>query len=233
MKMLALALVAGIANAQLPTSNAQAIGNWELQRWEFQTAAAGRHGRLFPPQDLGLLEGPDRDAWQKPDQIMDALAIADGSAVADIGAGAGWFTIRLARRVGPNGIVYAQDVQRQMLEATRRRVAREGLRNVATRLGVGSSPNLPERSLDAVLVVDVYPEVEDRVTFLRNLAAALKTGGRLGIVNYKPGRGGPGPAPQEGVRVESASVEGDALAAGLRVLARQTLPYQYLLVFGR
>ena len=231
--MLALALAAWIAATQLPAANARTIGNWQLQRWELQAAAAAQHGRLFPPQDLGLLEGPDRDAWQKPDQIMDALAIADGSAVADIGAGAGWFTIRLARRVGPNGMVYAQDVQRQMLEAIRRRVAREGLLNVETRLGVGSSPNLPERALDAVLVVDVYPEVEDRIAFLRNLAAALKPGGRLGVVNYRPGRGGPGPAPQEGVRVESASVEGDALAAGLRVLARQTLPYQYLLVLGR
>ena len=134
---------------------------------------------------------------------MDALAIADGSAVADIGAGAGWFTIHLARRVGPNGIVYAQDVQRQMLEAIRRRVAREGLQNVETRLGADSAPNLPSGALDAVLVVDVYPEVENRVTFLRNLAASLKPGGRLGIVNYKPGRGGPGPAPGEGVRVDS------------------------------
>jgi len=204
-------------------------------RLNAQTPAAGRHGRLFPPQDLGLLEGPDRAAWQKPDQIMDALAIADGSAVADIGAGAGWFTMHLARRVGPNGKVYAQDVQRPMLEAIRRRVAREGLQNVETRLGAGSAPNLPARSLDAVLVVDVYPEVEveERVKLLRNLTAALKSGGRIGIVNYKPGRGGPGPAPQEGVRVDSASVEGDAQAAGLRVLARQTLPYQYLLVLGR
>ena len=69
--------------------------------------------RLFPPEDLGLLEAPDRDAWQKPEQIMDALGIADGSAVADIGAGGGWFTLRLARRVGPNGLVYAQDIQRR------------------------------------------------------------------------------------------------------------------------
>ena len=66
---------------------------------------------------LGLLESPDRAAWQKPEQIMDVLHVADGSKVADIGAGAGWFTIRLARRVGPNGIVYSQDVQREMLEA--------------------------------------------------------------------------------------------------------------------
>lgn len=195
--------------------------------------AARRSGQLFPPQDLGLLEGPDREAWQKPDEIMDVLGIADGAAVADIGAGAGWFTIRLARRVGPNGVVFAQDVQREMLDAIRRRVAREGLRNVETRLGSDSSPNLPARSLDAVLVVDVYPEVGNRLTFLRNLADALKPGGRIGVVNYRPGRGGPGPAPSEGVRVDSASVEKDAQAAGLRLLARQDLPYQYLLVLGR
>jgi len=229
---LALALALSTVNVHLPDSNSHA---WALGggRWEVQTASTGRSGRLFPPQDLGLLEGPDREAWQKPDEIMDVLGIADGAAVADIGAGAGWFTIRLARRVGPNGVVYAQDVQRQMLDAIRRRVAREGLLNVETRLGSGSTPNLPARALDAVLVVDVYPEVEERVAFLRNLAEALKPGGRIGIINYRPGRGGPGPAPSEGVRVDSAGVEQDALAAGLRVVARQTLPYQYLLVLGR
>ncbi len=194
-----------------------------------QAAGAQSHGRLFPPEDLGLLESPDRDEWQQPDRIMDALAIADGSSVADIGAGAGWFTIRLARRVGPNGIVYAQDIQRQMLEAIRRRVAREGLQNVQTRLGTGSMPNLPAASLDAVLVVDVYPEVDNRVSFLRNLATALEPGGRIGIVNYKAGQGGPGPD----IRIDSAAVEADARAAGLRILARETLPYQYLLVLGR
>ena len=196
-------------------------------------APSGRQGRLFPPENLGLLEAPDREAWQKPEQIMDALGVAEGSTVADIGAGAGWFTIQLARRVGPNGAVYAQDVQRQMLEAIRRRVSREGLQNVQTRLGVGSEPNLPLRRFDAILVVDVYDALVEPVTFLRNLAMALKPGGRLGIVNYKPGRGGPGPGPDEGVRVESKTVEQDALMAGLRVLARETLPYQYLLVLGR
>jgi cyclopropane fatty-acyl-phospholipid synthase-like methyltransferase len=194
-------------------------------------AAAQHHRRLFPPENLGMLEAPDRSAWQKPDQIMDALNIADGSRVADIGAGSGWFTIRLAQRVGPTGVVYAQDVQKQMLDATRRRVQREGLSNVETRLGAGNSPNLPKAALDAVLVVDTYPEVlvEDRVVFLKNLAAALKPAGRLGIVNYKPGRGGPGP---DDDRVDSATVEADARSAGLRVIARQSLPYQYVLVLG-
>src|SRR5206468_6734828 len=69
-------------------------------------APAQRKARLFPPLDLGLLEAPDRDLWQKPDQIMDALKIAEGSVVAEIGAAGGWFTIHLARRVGPNGRVY-------------------------------------------------------------------------------------------------------------------------------
>jgi hypothetical protein len=120
-----------------------------------------------------------------------------------------------------------------MLEAIRRRVAREGLRNVDTRLGEGSDPNLPNHALDAVLVVDVYPEVDDRVAFLRNLTEALKANGRLGIVNFKPGRGGPGPVGEEGVRVDASVVEADAKAAGLRVLTRADLPYQYLLVLGR
>jgi len=202
------------------------------------TAAAGaqsqneqRHRELFPPQDLGLLEGPDRAAWQKPDQIMDALGIADGAHVADIGAGAGWFTTRLARRVGPNGVVYAQDIQRQMVDAIRRRVDREGLRNVRTVLGEGNSPNLPRGALDAVLMVDSYQEVNSPVVFLRNLASGLKPGGRIGIVNYKLGGGGPGPEASR--RVPRASVESDAMAAGLKVKAVGNLPYQYLLVLGR
>jgi len=200
-----------------------------------QTVAPQRTGHLFPPENLGLLESPDRAAWQKPDQIMDALGIADGSKVADIGPGAGWFTIQLARRVGPNGVVYAEDIQRPMLEAIRRRVSREGLRNVQPVLGTETDPNLPTRVLDAALMVDVYPEIDDRVTFLRNLARALKPNGRIGIVNYKPGQGGPGPSSDknEGVRVDSAAVEADARAAGLGVLARETLPFQYLIVLGR
>lgn len=192
-------------------------------------ATTQQHRRLFPPLDLGLLEAPDRAAWQKPEQIMDALGVADGSVVADIGTGSGWFTIWLARRVGPNGIVYAEDVQREMLEATRRRVTREGLRNVLVRLGTESDPNLPADEIDAALVVDVYPEVDDRIRLLRNLKRAIKPNGRIGIVNYKPGRGGPGP---DDVRVARTVVEADARAAGLRVTASEDLPYQYLLVLG-
>lgn len=191
-------------------------------------------GRLFPPTDLGLLESPDRAAWQKPDLIMDALRIAEKATVADIGAGAGFFTVRLATRVGPNGIVYAEDIQESMLESIKRRVSREGLNNVITRLGTPTDAKLPKGALDAVLVVDVYQEVEEeasRIGLLRHLAETLKPNGRIGVVNYKPGEGGPGPDPER--RLEQSVVEAEVRAAGLRVLDRVTLPFQYLLVVGR
>lgn len=197
-------------------------------------STASPQGRLFSPTDLGLLESPDRAAWQKPDLVMDALKIAYGDTVADIGAGSGFFTVRLARRVGDNGVVYAEDIQQPMLESIKRRVNREGLRNVVTRLGTDTDTRLPRGTLDAVLVVDVYQEVEaadNRVTFLRHLADSLKSNGRIGIVNYKPGEGGPGPEPQR--RLDRSVVEAEVQAAGLRVLDRATLPFQYVLVVGR
>ncbi len=187
------------------------------------------HGRLFPPEDLGVLEGPDRDAWQMPDQVMDALGIADGATVADVGAGGGWFTVRLARRVGPNGLVYAEDIQPLMIESIARRVSREGLSNVQTILGTASDPKLPV-ALDAVLIVGTYPEITDPVTLLRSLAASLRPNGRLGIVDFTLDGGGPGPPMEE--RIEPQEIIADAEQAGLRLLAHEDfLRYQYLLVF--
>jgi ubiquinone/menaquinone biosynthesis C-methylase UbiE len=190
------------------------------------------HGRLFPPQDLGLLEAPDRDRWQRPDRIMDALGIADASRVADVGAGSGWFTVRLARRVGPQGVVYAEDVQQEMLNAITRRVQREGLANVRPVLGRGPDPRLPEASLDAVLIVDAYHEIEDRIGFLANVARALKPQGRIGVVDFKVEGGGPGPDPDE--RVNPDAVVADATRAGLRMVSSETfLQFQYFLIFAK
>jgi predicted methyltransferase len=199
--------------------------------WLMPPVAARQHGRLFPPEDLGILEGPDRDAWQRPDRVMDELRIAEGSIVADLGAGGGWFTVRLAYRVGPNGRVYAEDIQRQMIEAIRRRVSREQLTNVHPLLGAPTDPGLPE-PVDAVLIVDSHPEMEQPVTLLRNVAASLKPHGRIGIVNFKKDGHGPGPAMED--RVDPERVIRDAEAAGLGLLARPTfLRYQYMLVFGK
>jgi ubiquinone/menaquinone biosynthesis C-methylase UbiE len=188
--------------------------------------------RQTTPEELGLLEGPDRDDWQQPDQVMDHLGIAEGAKVADIGAGGGWFTVRLARRVGPNGVVYAEDIKRQMIESIARRVKREGLSNVQTKLGTPTDPRLPG-GLHAVLMVDTYTQLFDSVALLKQIAQALAPNGRLGIVDYKrDGAGGPGPPLEE--RVSPETIKTQAAAAGLTLISEETfLRYQYMLIFGR
>jgi predicted methyltransferase len=194
-------------------------------------------GRLFGTQDLGLLEAPDREQWQKPDQIMDALGIAEGSKVAELGAAGGWFTLQLAERVGPNGRVYAEDIQRAMLDGISRRMRSENLTNVVTVLGSASDPHLPP-GLDAALISDAFHEMdvpEDPtlvVTLLRNVGQALKPQGRLGIVDWTPGNGGPGPEAKH--RVDPDRVIEKARAAGLQLIKREDLPpFVVLLVFER
>jgi tRNA A58 N-methylase Trm61 len=189
--------------------------------------------QLFPPEDLAVLESADRNDWQQPDKIMDELRIGEGSKVADIGAGGGWFTVRLARRVWPTGIVYAEDIQRQMIDAIDRRVRELDLTNVVhTRLGGPDDPNLPS-GLNAVLMVDTYTQLPNPVGLLRKVAAALAPKGLLGVVDFNPdGAGGPGPKLE--TRVASDVVERDAREAGLALRARHTfLRYQYFLVFGK
>jgi SAM-dependent methyltransferase len=187
--------------------------------------------RLFPPLDLGLLEGPDRDLWQKPDLIMDALKIAEGSIVAEIGAAGGWFTVRLARRVGPNGRVYAEDIQPQMIDVISRRVKRENLQNVVPVLGTPSDPRMPP-GVDAALIVETFHEMEDPVALLENLVRSLKPQGLVGIVDYKAGTGGPGPRPDE--RVDPELEIRTAAAAGLRLARREDVPpFQFLLIFEK
>jgi ubiquinone/menaquinone biosynthesis C-methylase UbiE len=162
---------------------------------------------------------------------MDKLLIAEGSVVADLGAGGGWFTMRLASRVGPNGIVYAEDVQSQMIEAITRRITRAQLRNVRTVLGTQTDPRLPQ-PIDAALFVDTYHELEQPVLLLRKVAEVLKPGGRIGIIEFKKDGWGPGPPMDE--RMDPEPIVRDAEAAGLRLLSRESfLRYQYMLVFTR
>ena len=193
---------------------------------------ASSSSRLLKPEDSGLLEDPDRDEWQQPDRIMDTLHIADGSRVADIGAGGGWFTIRLARRVGPNGVVYAEDIQPEMLASIDKRVKIEGLTNVQTVLGTPTDSHLTP-GLQAVLLIDTYPQLSHPIELLRNAASALAPNGRVGIVDFKKdGAGGPGPPIDQ--RIDADAIVRDATKAGLKLIERDTfLRYQYLLVFGK
>jgi predicted methyltransferase len=193
--------------------------------------ALAQHTRLFRPEDLSELEPPDRVEWQQPGKIMDALGIGDASVVADLGAGSGWFTVQLSHRVGPNGLVFAEDVQKPMIQAIKLRVDRLGLKNVRTILGTAADPGLP-KAVDAVLIVDAYHEMEKPVALLTNVAKSLKPMGRIGIVDFTKDGGGPGPAIEE--RVDPEAVIRDAQAAGLVLRSRETfLKYQYMLVFEK
>jgi predicted methyltransferase len=194
-------------------------------------AAPAPQGGLFRPEALGLLEDPDREEWQQPDRVMDELRIADGSRVADVGAGGGWFTTRLARRVGPNGAVYAEDVQPQMIESIRQRARQEGLTNVTPILSATNDPQLPP-NLDAVLLVDAYGQLAHPIDVLRHIRGSLAANGRLGIVDFKPGgAGGPGPPPE--YRVDPERIRRDAASVGLVLRNETSLQYQYVLILGR
>src|SRR5215467_4771134 len=127
----------------------------------------------------GWLVRPEREAEEAPEAALDAIGIRKGSTVADIGAGAGYFTWRLAERVGPEGTVYGEDIQPGMLELLKKNVAERGLNNFRTVLGKMDDPRLPAATMDLVLLVDVYHEFSQPQKMLRRIRESLKSDGRL------------------------------------------------------
>lgn len=136
-------------------------------------------------QGAAWLERPERIDEEEPDRAIAALNIAPGATVADVGAGSGYFTVRLAAAVGPSGRVYATDIQPEMLAMLRERLAREKIGNVTPVQGTSTDPRLPEASVDLVLMVDVYHEFSQPQTMLRALRQAIKPGGRLVLLEYR------------------------------------------------
>ncbi|MGH9661205.1 MAG: class I SAM-dependent methyltransferase [Bryobacteraceae bacterium] len=144
--------------------------------------------RIAPVMGMGAadwLVRSEREREEEPDKALDAIGIARGSVAADIGAGVGYFTWRLAERVGPNGKVYANDIQPRMLERLRRDLAARGLGNVETVLGAEDDPRLPPAAIDVALLVDVYHEFSQPQRMLAALRRALKPGGRLVLLEYR------------------------------------------------
>jgi len=135
--------------------------------------------------DAGWLDRITREQEEAPEQALDLIGVAPGMVVADVGAGSGYMTTRLARRVGPTGRVYANDLQPAMLEIVRRKAAQGGLSNIETIQGTETDAQLPEGAVDLVLMVDVYHEMWQPQAMLRSLRRALKPGGRLILVEYR------------------------------------------------
>lgn len=170
-------------------------------------------------------DDPERDAWQRPDEVVAALALSDGMRVADVGAGTGYFAARLARAV-PGGEVVATDVEPDMVRYLEARASREGLANLRAVAASASASGLAPASVDRVLVVNVWHHIEDRASYARDLAAALRPGGRVLVVDFRLDAER-GPPPEH--RLPAESVVADFEAAGLeaRVLP-SALPEQYL-----
>jgi len=133
--------------------------------------------------DLSIFESPGRDERLQIDRVMEILGITSGKNIADIGAGSGWFTVRAARRVKPDGAVYAVDINPEAVRYIKNRAAREKLSNIQTVLGQTEDPLLPAASIDAVLLLKTYHEVAHPVALLRNLRTALRPGALVGIID--------------------------------------------------
>jgi cyclopropane fatty-acyl-phospholipid synthase-like methyltransferase len=148
-----------------------------------QTASHQRKTSTPYTGDLSIFESEGRDQRLHIDQVMDALAITPGKGVADVGAGSGWFTVRAAKRVTDSGTVYAVDINPEAVKYIDERIAKEGVHNVKTVLSKPDNPELPAKSVDAVLLLKTYHEVGDPVTLMRHLLPALRPDARIGIID--------------------------------------------------
>jgi len=146
-------------------------------------------GRIFAPVmgvgGAGWLERPEREDEEAPSKALDALELKPGMVVADIGAGSGYYSSRIARRVGPTGRVYATDIQQGMIDILDRRITAEGLTNVTTVLGGMDDPRLPPASIDLAIMVDVYHELQQPQLFLQRLKGTFKPNGRLVLLEFR------------------------------------------------
>jgi len=133
--------------------------------------------------DLSIFETPGRDERLQIQRVMDLLGVKRGAAVADLGAGSGWFTVRAAKRVGAGGTVYAEDINPEAIQYIDQRTRKEKLPSVRTVLGTPDDPKLPPQSVDAVLMLKMYHEVAHPLALLANLKPALKPGAKVGIID--------------------------------------------------
>ncbi|RYE85076.1 MAG: methyltransferase domain-containing protein [Myxococcales bacterium] len=178
------------------------------------------------------LERPDREATEQPEKVLDALVLRPGQVVADVGAGTGYFSLRMARRVGPTGRVLATDIQEGMLARLQRRASAEGVTNVTTVLATEGDARLPAGAVDLVLMVDVYHELAHPADTLRQVRQALRPDGRLALVEYRGED--PAVAIKEEHKMTLAQIEREVLPVGFRLdVVHEFLRDQRVVVFRR
>ncbi len=178
---------------------------------------------------LSIFEDPKRAEKLQIDRVMDILAIQEGSVVADIGAGSGWFTVRAARRAGPTGTVYAVEINAEYLNHIGSRAQKENLSNIRSVLGKEDDPLLPADSADAILLLKTYHEFSKPISMLRAIRKAMRRNGRLGIIDRH------GAADDHGVKRETVVKE--ASLAGLTLVEEHDFvkpdDMDYFLIFSK
>ena len=178
------------------------------------------------------LDRPDREAREQPERVLDMLAIRSGSTVADVGAGTGYFTVRLSKRVGPTGSVLATELQPEMLRLLDARLSRERINNVRLIRGTEHQVNLPARCCDLVVMVDVYHELVDPPGVMSGIRRALTETGRLVLVEYRAEDPSVPIKPEH--KMTLSQIKSELVRLGFAfVESREELPDQRVVVFTR
>ena len=172
-------------------------------------------------------DDPKRDEWQKPHEVIQALALKPDAVIADIGAGTGYFSVRLAHMV-PNGRVYGEDIEPDMVAYLAERAKREGQKNLISVKGAAGNPLLPEK-VDLILMVDVFHHLENRDRYFRTLHDALKPGGRIAIIDFRMDSPD---GPPKSARSTPEAIKAELHRAGYMLAQEHDfLPNQYFLIF--
>ena len=191
-----------------------------------------RFAAVMSADGADWLDRSERETEEAPDEALDIIGIKKGAVVADIGAGSGYMTVRMARRVGANGIVYANDIQQPMLDLLDKRLKKGKIANVRSILGTPDDPKLPLESIEMALLVDVYHEFSQPQAMLRHLHDALKTGGRLVLLEYRKEDPSIPIRPEHKMSVAEAKMEVEAEGFKLGRVD-DSLPRQHVLIFTK
>ncbi len=194
------------------------------------SAQEKRPWKLFPPEKLDILERPRE--WQDIDEIMYRMRIRTGDVVADIGAGSGYFTIPLARKVGTEGGVYAEDIQKEMTDYISQKVKKLQLKNIRIILCKVENPLIPNNSLNHAFIANTYHELAKPLLLLNNIKKDLRSHGKLTIIDWDPTKS-PTFGPPIEAKVPVDTVIKEAGQAGFRLMEKHDdfMPYHYFLIF--
>jgi SAM-dependent methyltransferase len=204
-----------------------------LYAFQSEHPLSGR--RIAPVMGVGgadWLDRSERESEENPEGALDAIGIKPGMVVADVGAGTGYMSLKMAKRVGPGGKVYSEDVQPEMLRRLRQNAQEAKLNNIQTVLGGEADPKLPPNALDLILLVDVYHEFSQPQKMLRKMREALKPDGRLVLLEYRKEDPSIPIRPEHKMSVAEVKLEVEAEGFHLDQVL-ETLPRQHILILTK